>query len=78
MLSTQWPLPPLWECYGIETYEMWERRKGLCTVANFLGWSSCLFEGFPKWTHCAERCEIKVLYWALCILLTIVQRLYTH
>ncbi len=39
---------PLWECYGIETYEMWERRKGLGIVANFLGWSSCLFEGFPK------------------------------
>jgi hypothetical protein len=27
---------------------MWERRKGLYIVANFLGWSSCLFEGFPK------------------------------
>jgi len=25
-----------------------------------------------------KKCEIKVLYWALCILLTIVQRLYAH
>ncbi len=25
-----------------------------------------------------ERCDIKILYWAPCILLTIVQRLYTH
>ncbi len=47
VLNTMAPTP-LWECYGIETYEMWERRKGLYIVANFLGWSSCLFEGFPK------------------------------
>jgi len=39
---------PLCECYDIETCEMFQRRKGLCVVANFLGWNFCLWEGLPK------------------------------
>jgi hypothetical protein len=66
---------PLWECYDIETREMWERIKGLCIVANFLGF---VYEKIFQNKFNAKRCEIKVLYEALCILLTIVQRLYTH
>jgi hypothetical protein len=37
MLSKQKAPTPLWECYDIETREMWERIKGLCIVANLLG-----------------------------------------
>jgi hypothetical protein len=39
---------PFTRCYDIETCEMWERIKGLCTVNNFLGWSFCLWKSFPK------------------------------
>jgi hypothetical protein len=57
---------PSWECYDIETCEMWERIKGLCIVANFLV-EVFVYEKIFQNKLNAKRCEIKVLYETLCI-----------
>jgi hypothetical protein len=43
MLSTQWPLSLYGNVMIVKhVCETWERRKGLCIVANFLGERFCL------------------------------------
>ncbi len=78
-VNTMAPLTPLWECYDIETCEMWEKEEMVCVLLPISWVEVFLFMRKVFQTKLnAERCDIKILYWAPCILLTIVQRLYPH
>jgi hypothetical protein len=61
-------------------WNMWNvgKDKRFVYCCQFLGLKFLFMRRFFKINSMQKRCEIKVLCEAHCILLTIVQRLYTH
>jgi hypothetical protein len=70
---------PFMEVYDVETC-MWNmgKEKGFVYCCQFLGLKIFVYEKVFQNKLNVKKCEIIVLYRALCILLTIVQRLYKH
>jgi hypothetical protein len=49
-VNTMAPLTPLWECYDIETCEMWEKEEMVCVLLP-ISWVEVFFvyeKGFPN------------------------------
>jgi hypothetical protein len=77
MFSTQWPLPFYGNAMTLKHVKCGKGEK-VCVLSTISWVEVFVYEKVFQNKLNVDRCEIKVMDQTHCILLTIVQRLYTH